>query len=428
MDLAVVAVMVGFFVGSFMGIPIAWVLGICGLAGVLLLGVPLDTVPQKIYYGMDSFILLCIPFFILAGEIMTYGGLAKRLLNFGVATVGFVRGGLGCANVVASMIFGGITGSAIADASALGPLTIRMMVDNGYDRSFSAGLIAASACIGPIIPPSIPVLVYAMAVSGTSIGGMFAAGIIPGTIIGIGLMITCIIISSRRNYPKREQKMTVALYLATLRDGVLAILMPVIILGGILSGIFTPTEAAAVSVVYAFVVCFFVYRELKLSDLPKMCLTAGLTSAVVMIIIGTSNVFGMIVAFEQVGLKVKVLLLPLGPYGFILVTNVVFLILGTFLDMNPAILIFAPVFAPIAVQLGIHPIHFGIIIVINLVIGLITPPLGAVLFTVVPIARVRFEDLIREVLPFLLIEIVVLFLVSFVPALVMTIPRVLGYG
>jgi C4-dicarboxylate transporter DctM subunit len=409
------------------GTPIAWALGISGLGAVLLMSVPLNTVPQKIFSGMDIFPLMCIPFFVLAGELMAKGGLTRRLLDFAVIMVGHIRGGLSLANVVASMLFGGITGSAIADSSALGSVEIPMMVENGYDPEYSAAVTAASACIGPIVPPSIPVVIYSMAVGGVSIGALFAAGLLPGMLVGLALMILCYVISRIRNYPVRTYKVGLRGALIGFKDALLAIMTPVIILGGIIGGIFSPTEAAAVAVIYSFVITFFVYREVKLSDLPQMFLRSGVVTAIVMIIIGTSNVFGMVIAFEQLALKLEIVLKPMGYFSFILAINIIFLIIGTFLDQNPAILILAPIFAPIAVHLGVNPIHFGIIVIMNLVIGLITPPLGEVLFIVGPIAGVSLERLAREIMPFLIVEIAVLLLVSYVPIISLWIPSILGY-
>jgi len=425
MILATLMILMG--VTMAIGVPIAWTLGISGVVTLIMMGMPLSTLPAKIFGGMNCFPLMCVPFFILTGEIMAYGGFTKRLLRFATMIIGFVRGGLALANVVASMLFGGITGAAVADASALGSVEIPMMVKNGYDAPFSAAITAASACIGPIIPPSIPVIIYAMAVSGTSVGGLFAAGMIPGILIGLALMVASYFISVRRGYPKREEKISTRDLLFAVKDAFLALMTPVIILGGIIGGVFTPTEAAAIAAVYTFVISYFVFRELKLKDLPRMFLTSGVGAALVMIIIGTSTVFGVVVALEQAALKLEVLLQPLGYFGFLLAINIIFLFVGTFMDNNPAILILAPVFAPIAANLGIDPIHFGIIVVMNLVIGLITPPLGLVLFVVGPIAKVPFESVTKEVFPFLLVEIIVLLMVTYIPAISLFIPRLLGY-
>lgn len=417
----------GLFFTLIIAVPIAWGLGISGLVALILMDIPLTTVPQKIFSGMDIFPLMCIPFFILAGEIMAKGGLTKRLLDFAVLVIGSIRGGLSLANVIASMLFGGITGSAIADSSALGSVEIPMMKKNGYDAEFSAAVTAASACIGPIIPPSITVVIYSMAVSGVSIGALFAAGMIPGILVGLALMVACYVISRKRSYPKRIEKVTRREFLVGLKDAALAIMTPVIILGGIIGGVFSPTEAAAVAVVYSFIVSYFIYREMKLSDLPEMFKRSGVVTAIVMIIIGTSNVFGMVIAFEQLAQKLEVFLEPLGYISFLLAINIIFLVIGTFLDQNPAILILAPIFAPIAVALGIDPIHFGIVVIMNLVIGLITPPLGEVLFIVAPIAGVSLESVSKAVLPFLFVEIGVLLLVTYIPPLSLWIPRMLGY-
>jgi len=418
--------LIGLFFAMAIGVPVAWALGISGLGAILFMDVPLNVVPQKIYTGIDIFVLMCVPFFILAGEIMRVG-ITKRLLDFAVLIVGGIRGGLSLANVIASMVFGGITGSAIADSSALGSVEIPMMTKNGYDAPFSAAITGASACIGPIIPPSIPVVIYSMAVGGVSIGALFAAGMIPGILVGVALMIACYVISRIKNYPKRDQKVTAREFLKGLKDATLAIMTPVIILGGIIGGIFSPTEAAAVAVIYSFIISYFVFRELKLSDLPQMFVRTAVTSSIVLIIIATSNIFGLVIAFEQLALKLAVILEPMGYVGFLLTVNIMFLIIGTFLDNNPAILILAPIFAPIAVAVGVHPIHFGIIVIMNLMIGLITPPLGEVLFIVAPLAKVSFEDVAKAVTPFTLVEIGVLLLVTYVPVVSLWIPRLLGY-
>ena len=424
----IIAVLIlGLFFTLAIRVPIAWGLGISGLACLILMHIPLNTVPQKIFSGMDIFPLMCIPFFILAGEIMAKGGLTKRLLDFAVILIGRIRGGLSLANVIASMLFGGITGSAIADSSALGSVEIPMMKENGYDAEFSAAITSASACIGPIIPPSITVVIYSMAVSGVSIGALFAAGMIPGILVGFALMGACYIISIKRNYPKRTEKVSKKEFLSGLKDAFLAIMTPVIILGGIIGGIFSPTEAAAVAVIYSFVISYFVYRELKLSDLPEMFKKSGTITAIVMIIIGTSNVFGLVIAFEQLALKLEVYLRPLGYLSFLMAINILFLLIGTFLDQNPAILILAPIFAPIAAHLGIDPVHFGIIVIMNLVIGLITPPLGEVLFIVAPLAGVSLESVSKAVLPFLFVEIGVHLLVTYIPPIALWIPELLGY-
>ena len=408
------------------GVPIAWSLGVGAFAAILTMGaIPLQIVPQKIYAGMCSFPLLCIPFFIFAGELMAHGKLTDNLVKFSLLLVGRIRGGLAMASVIASMFFGGMSGSAIADISALGPVEIPMMVKSGYDKRFSTALVCAAAIIGPIIPPSIPVVVYAIAV-GSSIGALFLAGVIPGILLGLFLMLGSFIISVRRKYPKREEKITLSEFFATLREVIFALFMPIIIMGGIIGGIFTPTEAAAVAVGYAFIVTVFIQRTIKISALPAMLIRSGVTTAIVMIIVGTSTLWGWVVAIEQWGDKLAALLKFATPVVFLLLTNIFFLILGTFMDNIPALLIFAPTLAPIAVKLGIHPVHFGAIVVLNTTMGLITPPLGEVLFVACPISKLSLEEISKGIFIFFILEVVVLLLVTYIPFTTLWVPRLFG--
>lgn len=409
------------------GVPIAWAMGFSGVLALLNIGMPLTILPQKMFGGMDNFSLLCLPFFILAGELMCAGGLTERLMTFAVKCVGRIRGGLALGNVVASMLFGGITGAATADATALGSVEIPMMEKNGYDRLFSAAITAASSCIGPIIPPSLVVIIYVMVVKGTSIAGLFAAGMLPGILVGLALMLASYIISIIRKYPRSKEKFRLRSFVASVKDAFLAIMTPIIVLGGIIGGVFTATEAAAVAVVYSFLIGYFVFKEIKLKDLPDMFVRAGVISAVVMVLIGTSTTFGVVLSFEQTAAKLGHLIEPLGYFGFIMAVNIVFLVAGMFLDMYPAILILAPVFSPVATQLGIHPLQFGTIVIINLVIGLITPPMGQILFVVSSLAEIKYEALCREIMIFVGVEIAVLLLVSYVPFFTLWIPSLLGY-
>ncbi|MFC2170048.1 TRAP transporter large permease [Acidobacteriota bacterium] len=409
------------------GIPVAFSLGISASASVVVMGgVPLTLIPQKIYSGMDSFPLLCIPFFIFAGELMSRGKITEKLLDFALVLIGRIRGGLGLANVAASMFFGGMTGSAIADASALGSVGIPMMIKSGYGKRFSAAITCAAAMVGPIIPPSIPVVIYAMAV-GVSIGGLFLAGIIPGILVGLALMVGVYIISIRRKYPIREEKITLPGFFSSLKAVSFALVLPIIIVGGIVAGIFTPTEAAAAAVGYAFIVTVLIIRSVKMSQLPKMLIRSGVMTAIVMIIVGTSTIWGWVVAVEQFGDTLAYLLQSSSPITFLLLINIFFLLLGTVMDNIPVILIFAPTLAPIATSLGIHPLHFGMIVCLNTTLGLITPPLGEVLFIACPIAGVRLEDLSKEIFGFFLIEVAILFLVTYVPFITLGIPNIFGF-
>jgi len=358
---------------------------------------------------------------------MAKGGLSTMLFEFGNILVGWIRGGLGLASVVASMIFGGISGSAIADCCALAPVEVPIMEKAGYDKEFATGLVCGAACIGAIIPPSIPMVLYAVATN-VSIGGMFAAGMMPGIIIGVSLMVLVYIMSVRRNYPRRTEKLPWEVLLRKTIQAVPAVLMPVIILGGILGGIFTPTEAACVSVVYAFILSMFFYKDVRWRDLPRMLANTGMISAVVLILASTSNIFGYLITMERVGPYLITLFQGLNQFWFLLGVNLLLLWIGTFMDNTPPILILGPILAPLAVSLGIHPLHFGTIFIVNMVIGLITPPLGQVLFVAVPITRLKFETVARATFPFLVVEIIVLFMITYVPATVMWLPRLLGYA
>ena len=409
------------------GIPIAFSLGVSALAAIMAMGdIPLQIVPQKMYAGMDSFPLLCIPFFILAGELMSQGKLTEQLLNFAILLIGRIRGGLALANVLASMFFGGMTGSAIADVSALGSVEIPMMIKAGYGRRFSAAITSASAIIGPVIPPSIPVVVYAIS-GNVSIGGLFLAGVIPGVLVGLALMIASYVISRKRGYPVRETAVSWAEFWNGFKQVIPALIMPLIIVGGIISGIFTPTEAAAIAVGYSFVIVVLIQRTVKLSQLPGMLIHSGIITAVVMIVAGTATIWGWVVAIEQLPTLLAEALSHTSPVIFLLLTNLVLLIIGTFMDNIPAIIIFAPTLAPIAARMGIDPLHFGMIVCMNTTIGLITPPLGQVLFIASPIAGIRLEELSKEILVLFIVLVVVLLAVTYIPMTTLWIPRMFGF-
>ena len=415
------------FLAIALGMPIAWALGVSSIAGLLQMGpIPFQIIAQKLFSGVDSFPMMAIPFFILAGDLMAKGGLSTMLLEFANIMVGWIRGGLALASIVASMIFGGITGSAIADCCALAPVEIPMMVKAGYDKKFATGLVCGAACVGPIIPPSIPMILYAVA-TGVSIGGMFAAGMVPGIVVGVALMVLAYFMSVKRKYPRRTEKIPFGILVRRTVKALPAVLMPVIILGGILGGVFTPTEAAAVAVVYALVLSIFFYKDVKWSDLPRMFANAGMVSAVVLILASTSNLFGNLMTMEQVGPKLVAFLEHMNKYLFLLSVNLLLLWIGTFMDNAPPILILGPILAPLAVALGIHPLHFGTIFIVNMIIGLITPPLGQVLFVAVPITRLRFEDVARGTMPFLIVELLVLGLITYIPEMSLWMPRLLGF-
>jgi len=416
-----------FVITLLIGVPIVFCLGISSLAALLYMGdIPLQIIPQKIYTGMDSFPLLCIPFFILSGEFMSHGEITDRLLKFSILLIGRIRGGLALANVLASMFFGGMTGSALADSSALGSVEIPMMVKAGYGKRFSAAITCASAIVGPIIPPSVIVIIYALAVGG-SIGALFLAGVIPGILVGLALMVGAYIISRKRKYPKRQEKVSLKELYHGFKKVFLALMLPVIIVGGIISGLFTATEASSIAVVYAFIVTVFIMKTVKLSLIPKLMVNSIIVTAIVMIILGTSTVFGWIITVHQVNESLAKFLGFAGPIAFLLITNIFLLILGSIMDVIPVILIFAPTLAPIAVSLGIHPLHFGMVVCLNCAIGLITPPLGQVLFIGCSIANVSLEALSKEILVFLFIEIAILLLVTYLPITTLFIPKLFGF-
>ena len=416
-----------FFICMVLGVPIAFCLGITAAFSLISLDMPLRVVAQRIFTGIDSFPLMAVPFFVLAGDLMNQGGTTLRLVRFSNALVGWIRGGLAHTNIVASMFLAGISGSAVADASAIGGILIPGMTKEGYDVDFSAAVTASASTMGPIIPPSILMVIYGVT-TGVSIGALFAAGFIPGVLIGFSLMAVAYVISRRRNYPKLA-RMSFPEFIIAFRKAIFALLAPVIILGGILLGIFTPTEAAAVAVAYAFFVGVFVFRELRLADIPKILVQSGITTSVLLLVIGTANVLSWVLSAEQIPQKIAETMLGISkdPYFILLLINLFLLVVGMFMEGGAAIIILAPVLAQVAQAVGLHPLHFGFVMVLNLVIGLLTPPLGVCLFVACSIARISLVELVRAIFPFLMVEIGVLFLVSYFPVVVMWIPKLLGY-
>jgi len=370
--------------------------------------------------------LLAVPFFVLAGALMNAGGITRRLVNFANLLVGHVRSGLALVNVVASMFFAGVTGAAVADTSAIGSVLIPAMKDEGYDLDFSAAITAASSTMGPIIPPSIPMIIYGVSAE-QSIGALFLAGIIPGLLIGLSLMAVASF-SNRHPHSRAKTRKEAANWrsiLLGIKDALLALFMPAFILGGILAGIFTPTEAAAVSVLYAFFVGRFIYNELGYRQLPALMQESLVVTAVIMFIIANAAIFGWLVAALQLPQKIITLLTAgiSSPWAILILINLFLLVVGTFMETTASLIILTPVLLPLAKQIGLDPIHFGAIMVLNLVIGLTTPPLGVCLFISSGIAGISLERISRAMLPFLLAAIVVLLLVTYIPSLSMWIPQ-----
>lgn len=411
-----------------LGIPIAFCLGITAAISLLNLGLPLQVVAQRIFTGIDSFPLMAVPFFILAGDLMNQGGTTLRLVRFSNALVGWIRGGLAHTNIVASMFLAGISGSAVADAAAIGGILIPGMTKEGYDVDFSAAVTASASTMGPIIPPSIFMVIYGVT-TGVSVGGLFAAGFIPGVLMGLSFMAVAYMISRRRNYP-RQPVPSIRQIFQVAREAAFALLAPVIILGGILTGVFTPTEAAAVAVGYAFLIGLMIHKELSLKTMPTLLIQSGVTTSILLLVIGTANILAWVLSAEQVPQKIAqgLLAVTTDPHLIMLLINLFLLVVGMFMEGGAAIIILAPVLSQVATSVGIHPLHFGFVVVLNIVIGLLTPPLGVCLFVVCSLSRISIERLVRAIMPFLLVEIGILFLVSYVPMTALLIPKWLGYA
>ncbi|MDB2538204.1 TRAP transporter large permease [Amylibacter sp.] len=383
---------------------------------------------RNVYNGIDSFPLMAIPFFMLAGELMNRGGITMRLVEFSQAFMGHLRGGLAHVNVLSSMLFAGLSGSAVADTSALGSMLIPAMEKQGYSRKFAAAITAASSVIGPIIPPSGIMIIYAY-VMGESVAALFLAGVIPGAMVGIGLMLMVKFMANKYDFPIATNKYTWPERGKASLKAFFPLLTPVIILGGILGGIFTPTEAAAVAVAYALFIGIFVLRSLKISDLSGVITRAGITSSVVLLLVGAAMAFKTVVSLSHAPEQLAAFILTLtsNPLLLLFLINILLFIVGMFLDAGPAIIILGPILGPIFINLGIDPIHFAIIMSVNLTVGLATPPMGLVLFVASAVSGERVEAIAKAILPFLAVEIVVIFLITYIPALSMTIPRLTGF-
>ncbi|MCU0900432.1 MAG: TRAP transporter large permease [Cypionkella sp.] len=383
---------------------------------------------RNVYEGMNSFPLMAIPFFMLAGELMNRGGISARIVGFAQAMVGHFRGGLAQVNVVDSMLFAGISGSAVADVSALGSIIIPQMEKKGYPKPFAAAITAASAIIGPIIPPSGIMIIYAY-VMGESVAALFLAGIVPGILIGVALMITIKLMANRYNLPAAQAKASWADAGRAASAAFWPLMTPVLLMGGILTGVFTPTEAAAVAAAYAFLISIFVLRTLTWADVPGVLTRAGITSAVVLLLVGAAMAFKTVAALAHTPELLAAVLLGLteNPLLLLLLVNLLLFVVGMFLDAGPAIIILGPILAPIFVSLGIDPVHFAVVMVVNLTVGLLTPPMGLVLFATSAVSGLRVETIARAVMPFLLVEFLVILLITYIPAISLTLPRLAGF-
>ncbi|MCM3408461.1 TRAP transporter large permease [Metabacillus litoralis] len=407
-------------------VPIALSLVISSFLTGMYLDVDLSALVQRMVGGVNSFSLLAIPFFILAGEIMNEGGISRRLINLSNVLIGKVRGGLAMVNVLASTFFGGISGSAVADTSSVGSVLIPMMKKKGYDTDYSVSVTISSAAQGVMIPPSHNMIIYSMAAGGVSVGSLFMGGLLPGLLLGLALMVLTYIIAVKRKYPKGE-KIDSKEIPKIIREGVLGLLTAVIIIGGIISGIFTATESAAIGTVYAFIITFFVYRDIPLSRFSVILKRTFKTLSMVLFLIAASSAFGWLLALLKVPAMVTETLIAVSPNDIVtlLIINLILLALGTIMDMAPLILIVTPILLPVAVSIGVDPVHFGVLLILNLAIGLITPPVGTALFVGCAIGKIPIEKVSKSMLPFYVTMIIVLLLVTFVPSISLFLPNLM---
>lgn len=427
----VIPVLFGSFIGLLLlSVPIGISLGVSSVLTILITHpISLESFAQAMMGGLDSFPLMAVPLFTLAGDIMGRGGISKRLINVAEIFFGRMTGGLGVVAIVACMFFAAISGTGSATVAAIGCIMIPSMVQKGYKRDFSAALIATSGTIGVIIPPSIPMVVYAIA-AGTSVTGMFMAGVIPGILVGLTLSVYAVIISKKRGYTGNAKRYSGKEIAAIFVDAFPSLMVPVVVLGGIYGGVFTPTEAAGVAVVYGFLVSRFIYKELDTRDMPKIAFNSMFICSTVLIIIGTSSGFGRILTITQVPTQIAnfILSLTTSRVLVLLFINILLLIVGTFMETNASIIILVPILLPVVTKLGVDPIHFGIIMVLNLAIGFVTPPLGANLFMACQVSGVKFDDIIRSIGPWIIVMCIVLLLVSYIPAISLGLSAVLAAG
>lgn len=407
-------------------VPVAYALGLAALAGALYIDIPLEAVMLKISDGVSKFSLLAIPFFVLAGAIMAEGGMARRLVAFANVLVGFIRGGLSLVNVLASTFFGAISGSSVADTASIGSVMIPRMVKAGYPRVFATNVTICGSVQAILIPPSHNAVIYSLAAGGTiSIAHLFVAGVFPGMLLGISLIALCLFMARRRNYPRGETvPFPQALKMAA--EALWGLGTMIIILGGILGGIFTATESAAVACVYAFLVTMLIYRDYRWRDLPHLVHRTAKTVAMVMLLIAFASSFGYIMALMQLPAKVTAFFLTVSEDKIVilLMINIMLLVLGCLMDMAPLILICTPILLPVVMKFGVDPVHFGMIMLVNLGIGLVTPPVGSTLFVGCAVGKVTIEQVAREIWPFYVSMIIVLMLVTFFPAISVWLPSV----
>ncbi len=410
------------------GMPVAYALGLASLVGALWIDLPLDAVMIQLASGVNKFSLLAIPFFVLAGALMAEGGMSRRLVAFANVLVGFVRGGLSLVNILASTFFGGISGSAVADTASIGSVLIPEMERKGYPRDFSTALTVSGSIQAILIPPSHNMVIYSMAAGGSvSVAALFLAGLLPGLLLGAMLAAYCLYVAHKQQFPKGETiPLRQALKICV--EAMWGLMTMVIILGGIMSGVFTANESASIAVIWSFFVTMFIYRDYKWRDLPKLIHRTVKTVTVVMILIGFAASFGYVMTLMQIPLKITMMFTSLtsNTYLILFYINIMLLILGTLMDMAPLILILTPILLPVVKTLGVDPVHFGIIIMVNLGIGLLTPPVGSVLFVGSAVGKLKIETLVKAMYPFFGVLLLLLALVTYWPALTLWLPRAMG--
>ncbi|HHT7893761.1 TPA: C4-dicarboxylate TRAP transporter large permease protein DctM [Pasteurella multocida] len=425
--MTVIALFILLFLLMFLGVPIAISLGLSGAIVIMLFSQDsLSSLAIKLFETSEHYTLLAIPFFLLAGAFMTTGGVAKRLIDFANATVGHIRGGLAIASVMSCMLFAALSGSSPATVAAVGSIAIAGMVRSGYPIGFGTGIICNAGTLGILIPPSVVMVVYAAATE-TSVGKLFMAGVVPGLLLGVALMVAIYIVARIKNLPA-QPRASVKEWFRAARKAIWGLLLMVIILGGIYSGIFTPTEAAAVAAVYSFVVAVFIYKDIKLSECPRVLLESGKLSVMLMFIIANAMLFAHVLTTEQIPQLITetVTKMELSPWMFLIVVNIVLLIAGAFMEPSAIILILAPILFPIAVQLGIDPIHLGVIMVVNMEIGMITPPIGLNLFVASAVSKMPLTAVIRAATPWLMLLLAFLIAITYISAISMALPNWMG--
>lgn len=431
MEMAILVLLLVFFGLLLLNVPISFCIGLATLATMLLsidFMPAVTTMAQRMAGGINSFALLAIPFFVLSGLIMGRGGIAKRLIECAMALVGMLPGGLALVNVMSCMFFGAISGSAVAATSAIGSFMLPEMKKQGYDVNYSAAVTAAAATTGMLIPPSNILIVYAIASGGVSIAALFIAGYLPGILLGASLMLVCAGYAKLKGYPVGA-RLPLKLVVQKVGAAIPSLFMIFLVIGGIVSGVFTATEAGAIAVVYSLILAVGIYREVKTTELPAILMKAAETTAIVLALIATSSAMSWILSYEQIpqAISAGMLTISENPLLILLMINLILLLVGAFMDMTPAVLIFTPIFLPVAVELGMSPLHFGIMMVLNLSIGLVSPPVGSVLFVSCAIAKTKLEAIIRPLMPLYLAMFLVLMLVTYIPAISEWLPAQFGF-